>query len=85
MLTLSAMLYMCYTGNLLVEADNVATAAAEAAARDAHFPEASSLEQAAQAAYKDSIRIRPIDIIRVPKYERVWQIGAMGQVCSLII
>jgi hypothetical protein len=31
-------------------------------------------------AYKHSIRIRPIDIIRVPKYERVWQIGSMGQV-----
>lgn len=31
------------------------------------------------AAYKHSIRIRPIDIIRVPKYERVWEIGKMGQ------
>lgn len=33
-----------------------------------------------QAAYKHSIRIRPIDIIRVPKYDRVWEIGSMGQV-----
>jgi hypothetical protein len=36
-------------------------------------------------AYKHSIRIRPIDIIRVPKYERVWQIGSMGQVYPYIL
>ena len=35
---------------------------------------------AAAAALKFSNRIRPIDIIRVPLYERVWEVGAMGQV-----
>ncbi len=40
---------------------------------------------AAAAALKFSNRIRPIDIIRVPLYERVWEVGAMGQVkCNFV-
>jgi len=40
--------------------------------------------EAAAAALKYSNRIRPIDIIRVPLYERVWEVGAMGQVRRLL-
>jgi hypothetical protein len=63
-----------YTGNLLVDS---AVADAEQARKSGGH---------SNAAYEEGTRIRPIDIIRVPKYDRVWQIGAMGQVrkrCSI--
>jgi len=36
-------------------------------------------EERERAAYKHSIRIRSVDIIRVPLYERVWEVGSIGQ------
>ena len=39
-----------------------------------------AVEMQEEAAYNHSIRIRPIDIIRVPKYERVWEISGLGEV-----
>jgi hypothetical protein len=54
-------------GNLLVDS---AVADAEQARKSGGH---------SNAAYEEGTRIRPIDIIRVPKYDRVWQIGAMGQ------
>eukprot|EP00428_Durinskia_dybowskii_P073480 CAMPEP_0170414130 /NCGR_PEP_ID=MMETSP0117_2-20130122/31901_1 /TAXON_ID=400756 /ORGANISM="Durinskia baltica, Strain CSIRO CS-38" /LENGTH=434 /DNA_ID=CAMNT_0010671993 /DNA_START=304 /DNA_END=1608 /DNA_ORIENTATION=- len=64
-------------GNLLVEA-TVAEANTRKDNRDPASSEGAS-SSAMEAAYKESIRIRPIDIIQVPKYDRVWQIGSMGQ------
>ena len=36
------------------------------------------------AAYKYKIRITSLDIVRVPKYERVWEVAGMGLVSTLI-
>lgn len=65
------------TGNLLVDA----TEAENNQQKDYRDPSSTpgSSSSAMEAAYKESIRIRPIDIIQVPKYERVWQIGSLGQ------
>lgn len=79
-------------GNLLVEAaaEEDAEAAEESRTQTDMFkqePESGvgDSERARQeSAYKHSIRIRPIDIIRVPKYERVWEIGSMGQVRNVM-
>eukprot|EP00598_Pedospumella_elongata_P000596 CAMPEP_0184981058 /NCGR_PEP_ID=MMETSP1098-20130426/10912_1 /TAXON_ID=89044 /ORGANISM="Spumella elongata, Strain CCAP 955/1" /LENGTH=484 /DNA_ID=CAMNT_0027504579 /DNA_START=175 /DNA_END=1629 /DNA_ORIENTATION=+ len=54
-----------------------AASTAEVSSGDAAGVEAEAA--AAAAALKFSNRIRPIDIIRVPLYERVWEVGAMGQ------
>lgn len=81
------MILLLLPGNLLVE-----TAAEDAEAESTRIdcfspiadadPSNGNDKQAAAmaAAYRESIRIRPIDIIRVPLYDRVWQIGSIGQV-----
>lgn len=51
--------------------------AAHAAAVAAEDAEADALYH-----YALSHRIRPIDIIRTPSYERVWQVGYLGQVSA---
>ena len=70
------------TGIAALGADS---AAAEVITGDAAGVEAEAEAAAAAAALKFSNRIRPIDIIRVPLYERVWEVGAMGQVkCNFV-
>jgi hypothetical protein len=54
-------------------------------AADAHFAAMDKEDVARLEKEKDAHRkrIRPIDIIRVPLYERVWEIGAFGQVRTI--
>jgi predicted acylesterase/phospholipase RssA len=58
---------------------------------DSSDPDADSGAEDSLSAYKEEanrkhrhkIRIRSLDIIRVPKYDRVWEISGIGEECAL--
>jgi len=43
------------------------------------------LDVESSSAYKYKIRITSLDIVRVPKYERVWEVADMGLVSSAVM